>query len=117
MADGGFVKLPDGSVVVALAMPRPGGSGRIRVLVHAANRSRACTRLRNLGWRSVYLRGNAAPPTPDEITAVLHHPEGVLWRASPPDVTESWAPMTALLRLPSPGDRVRRPSGGPRLAL
>lgn len=98
MADGGYVRLPDGSVVVALGLPRPQGPGRVRVLVHARNRARALTRLRNLGLRSVYLRGNAAPPVPDEITAVLHHPEGVLWRSTPLCATEPWHPMTALLK-------------------
>ncbi|MGW7294388.1 hypothetical protein ACWGIB_18620 [Streptomyces xiamenensis] len=96
MADGGFVRLPDGSVVVALLLPRPATHGRIRVLVHAANRARALTRLRNLGLRAVYLRGNTAPPTPDEITAVLHHPDGALWRSSPHHETERWRPMAAL---------------------
>lgn len=99
MADGGFVRLPDGSVVVALTVPRPDASGRtVRVLVHAVNRPRALTRLRNLGLRAVYLRGNAAPPTPDEISAVLHHPEGVVWRSAPCGLTESWHPMTHLFR-------------------
>ncbi|MCU4746696.1 MULTISPECIES: hypothetical protein [Streptomyces] len=96
MADGGFVRLPDGSVVVALHLPRPATHDRIRVLVHAANRARALTRLRNLGLRAVYLRGNTAPPTPDEITAVLHHPDGALWRCSPHHETERWRPMAAL---------------------
>ena len=82
MAAGGFCKLPTGSVVVALNLPSPtaDGTGCIRFLVHAQNRARALTRLRNLGMRAVYLRGNAAPPTPDEITAVLHHPDGLIWR-------------------------------------
>ncbi|UNO44128.1 hypothetical protein [Streptomyces sp. MST-110588] len=85
--------------MVALSLPRPdGGSRRVRVLVHAVNRQRALTRLRNLGLRSVYLRGNTQPPTPDEITAVLHHPDGLVWRAAPEDDTESWHPITALLR-------------------
>ncbi|WP_257002267.1 hypothetical protein [Streptomyces sp. WZ.A104] len=53
------------------------------MLVHAANRARALTRLRNLGLRAVYLRGNDRPPTPDEVTAVLHHPDGLLWRGVP----------------------------------
>ncbi|MFF8437664.1 hypothetical protein [Streptomyces bacillaris] len=88
MAGGGFCRLPNGSVVVALTLTRPGGTGAepgapVRVLVHAANRARALTRLRNLGLRAVYLRGNAAPPTPDEVTAVLHHPDGLLWRGAP----------------------------------
>ena len=65
MAAGGFCKLPTGSVVVALNLPRPAAdcTGCVRVLVHAQNRARALTRLRNLGMRAVYLRGNAAPPT------------------------------------------------------
>ncbi|GAB3128097.1 hypothetical protein GCM10027160_53350 [Streptomyces calidiresistens] len=108
MPDGGWVRQPDGSVVVALSLPRPGtGSGvrpdgagqeRVRVLVHARNRARALTRLRNLGLRAVYLRGNASPPTPDEITAVLHHPEGLLWRCRAAHPAEPWRPMGALLR-------------------
>ncbi len=100
---GGFVRLPDGSVVVALCLPRPTGPGHVRVLVHAANRPRALTRLRNLGLRQVYLRGNAAPPTPDEISAVLHHPEGVVWRSMPGHPAEGWHPMSRLLRpVPTP---------------
>ncbi|GHG70377.1 hypothetical protein [Streptomyces griseocarneus] len=103
MAGGGFARLPDGTVVVALSLtvppddgPRPGA--RVRVLVHAANRARALTRLRNLGMRAVYLRGNTEPPLPDEITAVLHHPDGVVWRSVPEDDTESWHPIASLLR-------------------
>lgn len=95
MAGGGFCRLPNGTVVVALTLTRPAdgtgpGSGTgagpgapVRVLVHAVNRARALTRLRNLGLRAVYLRGNDQPPTPDEVTAVLHHPDGLLWRAAP----------------------------------
>ncbi|MGG8407236.1 hypothetical protein ACM614_11730 [Streptomyces sp. 12297] len=101
MPGGGFVKLPNGSVVVALTLPRPREDGRhVRVLVHAANRARALTRLRNLGMRAVYLRGNAEPPTPDEVTAVLHHPDGLLWRGAEPcqPVAELWHPIRALLR-------------------
>ncbi|MFF4568803.1 hypothetical protein [Streptomyces sp. NPDC001410] len=104
MAAGGFCKLPNGTVVVALNLPSPGhagGSTGVRVLVHAQNRARALTRLRNLGLRAVYLRGNAAPPTPDEITAVLHHPDGLIWRTAPDNgviVTELWHPIRALLR-------------------
>jgi len=66
------------------------------------------SRLRNLGLRAVYLRGNAAPPTPDEITAVLHHPDGLIWRTTPdsgvqgPDLTqELWRPFKSLLRRPA----------------
>ncbi|MFD9796894.1 hypothetical protein ACFWXK_38805 [Streptomyces sp. NPDC059070] len=100
MPGGGFCKLPNGSVVVALTLPSPAGEGRqVRVLVHAANRARALTRLRNLGLRAVYLRGNTQPPTPDEITAVLHHPDGLLWRTAPhPGAEELWHPIRALLR-------------------
>lgn len=110
MAAGGFCKLPNGSVVVALVLPAPTpatgsgggvGEGQVRVLVHAHNRARALTRLRNLGLRAVYLRGNGAPPTPDEITAVLHHPDGLIWRTAPESPTttaELWHPIRALLR-------------------
>lgn len=113
MAAGGFCKLPTGSVVVALNLPRPtaDGTGCVRVLVHAQNRARALTRLRNLGMRAVYLRGNAAPPTPDEITAVLHHPDGLIWRTAPDNgvgvgtgtelTQELWRPIRALLRRPA----------------
>ncbi|GGN53403.1 hypothetical protein GCM10011579_011600 [Streptomyces albiflavescens] len=110
MAAGGFCKLPNGSVVVALNLPSPSGSGGgcVRFLVLAQNRARALTRLRNLGLRAVYLRGNAAPPTPDEITAVLHHPDGLIWRtapdtgfAGPEAVQELWHPIRALLRRPA----------------
>ncbi|MEV5081921.1 hypothetical protein ACFY0A_02755 [Streptomyces sp. NPDC001698] len=106
MAAGGFCKLPNGTVVVALNLPSPtlDGTGGVRVLVHAHNRARALTRLRNLGLRAVYLRGNAAPPTPDEVTAVLHHPDGLIWRTSPGDTVgapELWHPIRALLRRPA----------------
>ncbi|MBQ1097047.1 hypothetical protein KBY55_13300 [Streptomyces sp. b94] len=110
MAAGGFSKLPNGTVVVALNLPSPTApEGSVRFLVHAQNRARALTRLRNLGLRAVYLRGNAAPPTPDEITAVLHHPDGLIWRTAPvagaaggPDlVQELWHPIRALLRRPT----------------
>ncbi|MFG2634298.1 hypothetical protein ACGFX8_10170 [Streptomyces sp. NPDC048362] len=102
MAAGGFCKLPNGMVVVALNLPY--GSAAVRVLVHAQNRARALTRLRNLGLRAIYLRGNAAPPTPDEITAVLHHPDGLIWRTAPDNgvtATELWHPIRALLRRPA----------------
>jgi hypothetical protein len=103
MGCGGFVKLPGGSVVVALSLPRPAGQGAggtlsVRVLVHAVNRQRALTRLRNLGLRAVYLRGNTEPPTPDEITAVLHHPDGLVWRGAPHGDTERWQPIGSLFR-------------------
>ncbi|MGW0515258.1 hypothetical protein ACWD1W_39660 [Streptomyces olivaceoviridis] len=103
MAAGGFCKLPNGTVVVALNLPY--GPAGVRVLVHAQNRARALTRLRNLGLRAIYLRGNAEPPTPDEITAVLHHPDGLIWRTAPADngvmVTELWHPIRALMRGPA----------------
>lgn len=86
-------------MVVALTLPAPGpGEGAVRFLVHAANRARALTRLRNLGLRAVYLRGNAQPPTPDEITAVLHHPDGLIWRTAPDTRSgELWHPIRTLL--------------------
>ncbi|MER5882840.1 hypothetical protein ABT160_03335 [Streptomyces sp. NPDC001941] len=103
MPGGGFCKLPNGSVVVALSLPSPAADGStVRVLVHAANRARALTRLRNLGLRAVYLRGNAQPPTPDEITAVLHHPDGLLWRRNPERDEELWHPIRTLLGRPRP---------------
>ncbi|MER7663033.1 MULTISPECIES: hypothetical protein [unclassified Streptomyces] len=99
MPGGGFSKLPNGSVVVALSLPSPLGDGSTaRFLVLARNRARALTRLRNLGLRAVYLRGNVDPPTPDEITAVLHHPDGLLWRSQPGATQELWHPIRALLR-------------------
>lgn len=99
MAGGGFSRLPNGTVVVALTVPSPAAEGRtVRILVHAMNRARALTRLRNLGLRAVYLRGNAEPPSPDEITAVLHHPDGLLWRATPECAQELWQPIRSLLR-------------------
>ncbi len=120
MAAGGFCKLPHGTVVVAMNLPSPaaGDPVSVRVLVHARNRARALTRLRNLGLRSVYLRGNAAPPTPDEITAVLHHPDGLIWRTAPdagtvPDADlpqELWRPIRALLRRPARQPQPRLPS-------
>ena len=136
MARGGFCKLPDGTVVVALTLPAPvpttktaraaagaaparaaahgdGGrsagagssSGHVRVVVHAVNRSRALTRLRNLGLRSVYLRGNAHPPTPDEVTAVLYHPDGLIWRSAPFRAGELWHPIRSLFAGPDPQRR------------
>jgi hypothetical protein len=144
MARGGYAQLPDGSVIVALSLPRPADAARpsqraggtaaglpaprrwsahadephtvraaaehreepaVRVLVRAGNRARALTRLRNLGLRAVYLTGNAEPPTPDEITAVLHHPDGLLWRASPHDGAEAWHPIASLF-----GARRRTPT-------
>lgn len=106
MAAGGFCKLPNGTVVVALNLPSPAAdaSGGVRVLVHAQNRARALTRLRNLGLRPIYLRGNTAPPTPDEVTAVLHHPDGLVWRTTPDPTAltvELWHPIKALLRRPA----------------
>ncbi|CAL9452133.1 hypothetical protein C1708_20265 [Streptomyces sp. DH-12] len=106
MAAGGFCKLPNGTVVVALNLPSPGADAPagVRVLVHAQNRARALTRLRNLGLRAVYLRGNTAPPTPDEITAVLHHPDGLIWRTAPAGgalQVELWHPIRALLGRPA----------------
>ncbi|RFU82391.1 hypothetical protein DY218_33370 [Streptomyces triticagri] len=101
MAGGGFSKLPNGTVVVALSLPDPAAGpagGTVRVLVHAGNRARALTRIRNLGLRAVYLRGNTEPPTPDEITAVLHHPDGLIWRTAPDRAEELWHPIRALLR-------------------
>lgn len=118
MAAGGFCKLPNGSVVVALNLPTPsamGGTGCVRILVHAQNRARALTRVRNLGMRAVYLRGNAEPPTPDEITAVLHHPDGLIWRTPPggdttATATELWRPIRALKRRTAPGAQASRPA-------
>ncbi|MEW1722752.1 hypothetical protein [Streptomyces sp. NPDC093109] len=114
MAGGGFSRLPNGTVVVALTLPRPrtgtpgpAADGSVRVLVHAANRARALTRLRNNGLRSVYLRGNAEPPTPDEITAVLHHPDGLLWRTAPACLEQLWQPIRALTGTPA---RAHRPA-------
>ncbi|MFJ3904123.1 hypothetical protein [Streptomyces sp. NPDC090025] len=99
MPNGGFCRLPGGSVVVAIGLPSPAGDGAtVRFLVHAANRARALTRLRNLGLRAVYLRGNTEPPTPDEITAVLHHPDGMLWRGTA--AQELWHPIRSLPKAP-----------------
>jgi hypothetical protein len=100
MAVGGFVKLPGGTVVVALGLPRPGRSDRtVRVLVHARNRQRAFTRLSNLGFRGARLSGNAEPPTPDEINAVLHHPDGLIWRDYHAHTAAPWHPISALNRV------------------
>lgn len=106
MAAGGYCKLPNGTVVVALNLPRPAADAatKVRVLVHARNRARALTRLRNLGLRAIYLRGNTAPPTPDEITAVLHHPDGLIWRTTPDSgafTVELWQPIKTLLKRPT----------------
>lgn len=98
MPGSGFSRLPNGSVVVALTLPSPDRLTQVRVLVRAANRPRALTRLRNLGLRAVYLRGNMQPPSPDEITAVLHHPDGMLWRAAPQADEELWHPIGTLFR-------------------
>lgn len=108
MASGGFSRLPGGTVVVALILRRPPttgqdaagvGDGAIRVLVHAANRQRALTRVRNLGFRAVRLTGNTEPPTPDEISVVLHHPDGLVWRPHHADSPAGpWQPPTALRR-------------------
>lgn len=98
-AGGGFVRRPDGSVVVALCLPHPAcADTRLRILVHSSNRQRALTRLRNLGFRSVHLRGNAAPPSPDEVSAVLHHPEGLVWRPAEAAPSALWQPASALFR-------------------
>lgn len=91
-------------MVVAVCLPHParqdrtGKEPRLRVLVHSANRQRALTRLRNLGFRGVHLRGNAAPPTPDEVSAVLHHPEGLVWRSVDAADGELWQPVSMLFR-------------------
>jgi hypothetical protein len=98
MATGGFTRLLSGDVVVALRLPRPGGApgGDIRVIVLAVNRQRALTRLRNLGFRSVRLSGNAHPPTPDEVRAVLHHPDGLVWRDIAAEDGVGWQAFSAL---------------------
>jgi len=108
MAGGGFIKLPNGKVVVALTLPRPSAEGgTARFLVLAANRARALTKLRNLGLRAVYLRGNTEPPTPDEVTAVLHHPDGLLWRATQESPDGLWQPIRFLLRPMTPSEAMR----------
>lgn len=98
MATGGFFRLLSGEVVVALLLPRPGGAPgeEIRVIVLAANRQRALTRLRNLGFRPVRLTGNASPPTPDEVAAVLHHPDGLVWRDVAAADAVGWQSFSAL---------------------
>ncbi|KRV47723.1 hypothetical protein AQ490_04895 [Wenjunlia vitaminophila] len=115
MATGGFVRLPDGSVVVALLLAHPaGGPGPLRVIAHAASRQRALTRVRNLGFHGVQLRGNSAPPNPDEVSAVLYHPQGLLWRPAYAGQDELWRPIGALFRPAGPqhaADR-GRPTGG-----
>lgn len=104
MASGGFSRLPGGKVVVALRLPHPAGGGEeIRVIVVAANRQRALTRLRNLGFRGARLSGNTQPPTPDETMAVLHHPDALVWRPVGAAPGSPWQPITALLRPPPPG--------------
>lgn len=99
MATGGFSKLPDGTVVVALGLSRPCGTGEpVRVLVLARNRQRALTRLRNLGFRGARLNGNSEPPSSDEVNAVLHHPDGLVWRNSAARAGEMWRPIGHLSR-------------------
>ncbi|MFF7213408.1 hypothetical protein ACFZAU_23195 [Streptomyces sp. NPDC008238] len=99
MASGGFTRLLSGDVVVALRLPSPGGAPDeyIRVLVVAVNRQRALTRLRNLGFRAARLVGNMEPPTSDEINAVLHHPDGLVWRRIPSAPAAPWQSIGALL--------------------
>jgi hypothetical protein len=96
MATGGFTRLPSGDVVVALRLSPPSGGGDIRVIVLSANRQRAFTRLRNLGFRGVRLVGNAEPPTADEVRAVLHHPDGLVWRDAAATDAVGWQAFTAL---------------------
>ncbi|MFF3559091.1 hypothetical protein ACFYXS_03495 [Streptomyces sp. NPDC002574] len=107
MASGGFTRLPSGDVIVALRLPSPGGTpdDHIRVIVVSANRQRALTRLRNLGFRTARLAGNLEPPTGDEINAVLHHPDGLVWRRIPAAPAEPWQSIAALL-----GPTARRPA-------
>ncbi|SDO04402.1 hypothetical protein [Actinacidiphila guanduensis] len=103
MAVGGFTKLPGGTVVVALVLPHPVYAQlTVRVVVHAVNRQRALTRLRNLGFRGARLAGNAHPPTPDEVTAVLHHPDGLIWRDHEAAAAAPWHPISTLNRLAHP---------------
>lgn len=99
MAVGGFCKLPGGTVVVALGLPHPNSPERtLRVVVHALNRQRALTRLSNLGFRGARMSGNGEPPTPDEVTAVLHHPDGLVWRDYHARGAEPWHPISTLNR-------------------
>jgi hypothetical protein len=101
MAVGGFTKLPSGTVVVALRLPQPGcAEHAVRVVVHALNRQRALTRLSNLGFRGARLSGNGEPPTPDEVTAVLHHPDGLIWRDYQARTADLWRPISTLNRVP-----------------
>lgn len=103
MAVGGFIRLPSGTVVVALALPQPEvHEHTVRVVVHALNRQRALTRLSNLGFRGARLSGNAEPPTPDEVTAVLHHPDGLVWRDYHARTADPWHPISALSRVTGP---------------
>jgi hypothetical protein len=100
MAVGGYIKLPGGKVVVALGLPHPVcADSTVRVVVHALNRQRALTRLSNLGFRGARLSGNAEPPTPDEVTAVLHHPDGLVWRDYHARTAELWRPISTLNRV------------------
>ncbi|MYS18814.1 hypothetical protein GA0115240_10136 [Streptomyces sp. DvalAA-14] len=100
MAAGGFIRLPGGKVVVALRLPHPSCTDYpVRVVVHALNRQRALTRLSNLGFRGCRLSGNAEPPTPDEVTAVLHHPDGLIWRECGAATAELWHPISSLDRV------------------
>ncbi|WUH93350.1 hypothetical protein OG900_26695 [Streptomyces sp. NBC_00433] len=100
MAVGGFIKLPSGTVVVALVLAHPADPAHtVRVVVHALNRQRALTRLSNLGFRGTRLTGNAEPPTPDEITAVLHHPDGLIWRDHRARTSDPWHPISTLNRV------------------
>ncbi len=105
MAAGGFCKLPNGTVVVALNLPSPAADAPagVRVLVHAHNRARALTRLRNLGLRAVYLRGNTAPPTPDDHRgpAPSRRPDMAHGAGRGVLPLELWHPIRALLRPPA----------------